>query len=69
MAKQSLKYGEKVLFLIFGVFFAVAVVSFIILESVRIHSHKPMYTTRIHYDLTPVGEKGSAIYRKSACST
>lgn len=68
MAKQPLKYGEKVLFLIFGVFLLVAVVSFGILESVRAHSQKPMFPLLTHYNLSPVGEQGSQIYHKSGCS-
>lgn len=69
MAKQPLKYGEKVLFLIFGAFFVVAVASFIVLESVRLHSHKPMYKNLTHFTLSPLGKTGLQIYHKSGCSS
>lgn len=66
--KQSLKPGEKVLFSIFGVFVVVAVLGYIALEAVRMHTEKPMFVIRTHYDLTPEGERGSVIFRKSRCT-
>ena len=66
--KQSLKPGEKVLFSIFGVFLVVAVLGYIALEVVRTHSQKPMFVIRTHYDLTPEGDRGSVIFRKSRCT-
>ena len=66
--KQSLKPGEKVLFIIFGVFLVAAVIGYITLEAVRMHSHKPMFVIRTHYDLTPEGDRGSVIFRKSRCT-
>jgi hypothetical protein len=66
--KQSLKPGEKVLFTIFGVFVVVAIIGYIALEAVRMHTHKPMFVIRTHYDLTPEGDKGSVIFRKSRCT-
>lgn len=66
--KQSLKPGEKVLFSIFGVFVVVAVLGYIALEVMRMHSDKPLYVIRTHYDLTPEGNRGSVIFRKSRCT-
>lgn len=66
--KQSLKPGEKVLFSIFGVFLVVAVLGYIGLEFMRMHTQKPMFVIRTHYDLTPEGERGSVIFRKSRCT-
>jgi hypothetical protein len=66
--KQSLKPGEKVLFSIFGVFLVVAVLGYIALEVVRTHSQKPMFVIKTHYDLTPEGDRGSVIFRKSRCT-
>ncbi|MEJ2565346.1 MAG: c-type cytochrome [Gammaproteobacteria bacterium] len=66
--KQSLKPGEKVLFSIFGVFLVVAVLGYIALEVMRMHSQKPMFVVRTHYDLTPEGDRGSVIFRKSRCT-
>lgn len=66
--KQSLKPGEKVLFGIFGVFIVVAVTGYIVLETIRMRSDKPLYTIKTHYDLSPEGERGSVIFRKSRCT-
>lgn len=66
--KQSFKPGEKVLFSIFGVFVVVAVLGYIALEVMRMHSDKPLYVIRTHYDLTPEGDRGSVVFRKSRCT-
>lgn len=66
--KQSLKPGEKVLFSIFGIFLVVAVLGYIALEAIRWNSDKPLYVIRTHYDLTPEGDRGSVIFRKSRCT-
>lgn len=68
-ARQPLKYGEKVLFSIFGAFLLVAMASFIALEAFRAESPKPMFQNLTHFTLSPLGEKGSVIYRKSGCSS
>lgn len=69
MANQPLKYGEKILFIIFGAFLAVAVVGFVILEGVRLSSDEPMFENTTHYNLSPLGEKGQRIYQESGCSS
>jgi hypothetical protein len=69
MAKQPLKYGEKVLFSIFGAFLLVALASVIALEAFRAQSPKPVFQNLTHYNLSPLGEKGSVIYRKSGCNS
>jgi len=69
MARQPLKYGEKVLLSIFGAFLIVALASFIALEAFRAQSPKPIFQNLTHYTLSPLGEKGSVIYRKSECNS
>lgn len=69
MANQPLKYGEKVLFSIFGAFVLVAVVSFAVLESVRMHTPTPMFKNLTNYTLSPLGKEGLQIYHKSGCSS
>lgn len=66
--KQALKSGEKILFIIFGVFFLLAVVAYIGLESYRLKSDKPMFTQTTHFDFSELGLKGSEIYRKKNCN-
>jgi len=67
--KQPFKQGEKLLFAIFGAFFIAAVIGYVVLESVRLHSDKPMFQSRTHYDLTPEGKRGSSIFRKQGCTS
>lgn len=67
--KQILKTGEKVLFLIFGVFVFLALVAYIILEVYRLTSDEPMFETKTSYDFTELGSKGSQIFRQSRCTS
>lgn len=67
-SNRTFKLGEKVLFGIFGVFIVVAILSYVGLEAARMHSDKPMFVIRTHYDLTPEGERGSVVFRKSRCT-
>lgn len=66
--KRTLKLGEKVLFGVFGVFITFAILAYIGLEIARTHADKPMFVIRTHYDLTPEGERGSVVFRKSRCT-
>lgn len=67
--KQALKQGEKVLFGIFGAFVVAAVIGYVVLEIVRHNLDKPMYKVSTHFDLTEEGKIGSALFRKSRCTS
>ncbi|WP_455208308.1 c-type cytochrome [Kaarinaea lacus] len=67
--KQAVKTGEKVLFGIFGVFILLAVIAYIILESFRLTSDKPMFETKTSYDFSEQGSAGSALFRESRCTS
>jgi hypothetical protein len=67
-AGQSLKQGEKILFGIAGVFIVLAVAGYVSLEAYRIHSQRQIYAIRTHFDLSPVGEKGSELFRTERCT-
>jgi hypothetical protein len=70
MAKnQPLKSGEKILFIIFGVFFLLAVIAYIGLETYRTNSEKPMFQQTTHFDFSEVGKIGSQIYRVNRCNS
>jgi len=69
MSKNPLKSGEKILLAIFGVFFVAAVIAYIALETVRLHSDKPMFVQTTHFDLSEEGKKGSALYRFARCNS
>jgi len=65
---RPFKLGEKVLFGIVGLFIAMAVLAYIGLEVARIHSSKPLFVIKTHYDLTPEGDRGSVLFRDSRCT-
>lgn len=65
---SKLKTGERLLFGIFGVFILLAIISYVILEVVRMKSTKPMYTATSHFDFTPEGLKGSEWFRQANCT-
>ena len=67
--KQILKTGEKVLFAIVGVFILLAIIAYIMLETYRLSSDKPMFETKTNYDFTELGSKGSQIFRQSRCTS
>ena len=67
--KQILKTGEKVLFSIVGVFILLAIIAYILLETYRLSSDKPMFETKTNYTFTELGSKGSQIFRKSRCTS
>lgn len=67
--KQPLKSGEKILFIIFGIFFLLAVVAYIGLETYRMNSEKPMFKQTTHFDFSEIGKRGSEIYRVNQCNS
>lgn len=69
MAKQRLKQGEKILFGIAIVFMVAAVIGYVMLEAYRVRSDKPIFASKTHYDLSPEGLKGSAVFRKRRCTS
>lgn len=68
-AGQSLKQGERILFGIVIAFIIFAVVGYIALETIRLHSDKPMFKSRTSYALSPEGLRGSALFRKAHCTS
>lgn len=65
--KSKLKTGEKVLFIFTGVFIVLATIGYVILETVRLSSDKPMFEVTTHFNLSEDGHKGSAVFRASRC--
>lgn len=66
--KSPLKQGEKILFGIVGVFLILAVLSFAVLEIVRVNSDTPMFQSKTSFNLSPEGHRGSQIFRESQCT-
>ena len=69
MAKGSMKLGEKILFGIVALIFLFAVASYVMLETLRAHSTKPLYQITDHFNFTAEGKKGSMIFRKQQCTS
>jgi len=66
--KQTLKQGEKILFGIAIAFIILAVIGYVVLESVRHNSESPMFENKIHYNFSKAGLRGSSTFRKSRCT-
>lgn len=66
---QPLKPGEKTLFIIFGVFFVIAMIAYGVLESIRMSSEEPMFQQTTFFDFTPDGKVGSKLYREARCNS
>jgi hypothetical protein len=69
MSKHPLKPGEKILLSVFGVFFGLAVIGYIALETFRIRSEKPLFVQTTHFDFSEDGKKGSLLYREANCNS
>jgi len=66
---QPLKSGEKILFIVFGVFFVLALIAYLVLESVRLTADEPMFKPNTFFDFSPEGLEGSKIYREARCNS
>jgi cytochrome c553 len=67
--KIKLKAGEKVLFGGTAIFIVLAIIGYVILETVRLTSDKPLFEVKTHFDLSKLGHKGSAVFRASRCTS
>jgi cytochrome c553 len=67
--KQSLKPGEKIMFGVFAAFLALAIVGYIVLETVRSHATDPMFASLTSFDFSPQGLTGSKVFRESGCTS
>ena len=67
--KQPLKTGEKVLVSIVAVFIVFAAIGYVVLESIRMNSDKPMFVSKTSFDFTAEGARGSKIFRVNNCTS
>ena len=67
--KQPLKTGEKVLLAIVAVFIVMAAIAYVVLETYRLSSDKPLFENKTSYNFTPLGSKGSELFRHSRCTS
>lgn len=68
MTKQAFKPGEKILFAVFGVFLALAVIGYVVLEVVRSQMAEPMFTSRASFNFSAAGLRGSKLFREANCT-
>ncbi len=69
MSRQPLKSGERVLLIMCGVIFFLAIATYGALEAMRIRSDKPVFVQRTHFDFSEEGKRGSELYRLARCSS
>ncbi|RMH18519.1 MAG: cytochrome c [Gammaproteobacteria bacterium] len=69
MTGQTFKQGEKILFIIFGIFMACAVVGYILLEIYRHQLDRPMFKNRVNYVFSEEGKRGYELYSHSRCNS
>lgn len=67
--KQSLKPGEKIMFGVFAAFLVLAIVGYIVLETVRNQSTDPMFASLTSFNFSPKGLTGSKVFRESGCTS
>lgn len=68
MSKNPLKLGEKILLMIFGVFFVAAILVYIGIETVRLKSDTPLFEQLTHFDFSEDGRKGAGLYQQANCN-
>ena len=56
------------LFTVFGAFLVLAVIGYIVLETVRSHMKEPMFTSRSSFNSTAEGLRGSKLFREASCT-
>jgi hypothetical protein len=66
--KHPLKTGEKLLFIVAGLFVLFGIIAFAIMQYVMATSDTPIFEQKTHYNLTDDGQKGSLIFRVSTCT-
>lgn len=69
MTKPSLKPGEKILFVTFGAFLALAVIGYVVLEVMRYQMPgNTMFVTRASFNFSAEGLRGSKLFREANCT-
>ncbi len=68
MKKQPLKSGERILLTIFGAFFVLAMIGYVVLEAVRLTSDKPMFVQTTFFNFSEDGKSGHTLYKKYNCN-
>lgn len=68
MSKHPLKLGEKIMLMIFAVFFVAAILVYIGLETVRLKSDTPIFQQLTHFDFSEEGRRGAGLYQRANCN-
>ena len=66
--QQPLKQGEKVLFIMAGIFVVLGIIAVIAMQMISSHSDKPMFKVRTHDNFTAEGLQGSTLFREKGCT-
>lgn len=68
MSKHPLKLGEKILLMIFAVFFVAAILVYIGIETVRLKSDSPIFEQLTYFDFSEEGKRGAGLYQRANCN-
>jgi len=66
--QPPLKQGEKVLFIMAGIFVVLGIVAFTIMQVVSANSEKPLFEVKTHYNFSEEGLRGSTLFREQGCT-
>lgn len=66
--QPPLKQGEKVLFIMAGIFVLLGIVAFTIMQVVSANSEKPLFAVKTHYSFSEEGLRGSTLFREQGCT-
>jgi len=66
--QPPLKQGEKVLFIMAGVFVVLGIIAFTMMQVMSSNAKSPLFAVKTHYKFTPEGLKGSTLFREKGCT-
>lgn len=57
------------MFSVFAAFLVLAIVGYVVMETVRSHATEPMFASLTSFDFSPEGLKGSKVFREAGCTS
>ncbi len=66
--QPPLKQGEKLLFIMAGVFILLAMIGFTIMQFISANADHPIFETKTHYNFSEEGKRGSTLFREKGCT-
>ncbi|MDX8408824.1 MAG: c-type cytochrome [Mariprofundales bacterium] len=66
--QPPLKQGEKVLFIMAGIFILLAIIGFTVMQVMSANSDHPIFESKTHYNFSEEGKRGSTLFREGGCT-